>query len=248
MNWQAKFRRWKSWQRPTANSLSADRLADFQERAQRALNANDDWLNIGLIDPKTHQIIVGAPPVRQPLPTSISPRHVDEVVRTRKPVILGTFSSGKITKGPMILLMIPVIHNNEVRYVLGVAVNPKTFSGVFVGQQLAASWTGAVVDANMKVAGRSRDPEHYIGMHVSPTLTARMAARARGMFSSVNLEGTAVYTVYSRSPVTNWSVAIGVPAPEVDGPIQRILLQLAAAGSTLIAFALILTGWVGHVV
>ena len=232
----------------TANSLSADRLTDFQERAQRALNANDDWLNVGLIDPHSHQIITGAPAVRPPLPTSISPRHVDEVVRTRKPVIVGTFSSGKITKGPMILLMIPVIHSNEVRYVLGVAVNPKTFSGVFVGQQLAASWTGAIVDANMKVAGRSRDPEHYIGRHVSSALADSMAARERGMFSSVNLEGTAVYTVYSRSPVTNWSVAIGVPAPEVDGPIQRTLLQLGAAGGTLIAFALILTGWVGRVI
>ena len=230
----------------TANSLNADRLADFQERAQRAIAVNRDWLNVGLIDPRSHQIIVGSPPVLHPPQTSLAPSHVDEVVRTRKPVIVGTFTSSKITQGPIILLLIPVIHNDAVRYVLGVAVNPKALSGLFVGQQFPPSWTGAIVDTNMRVAGRSRDPETYIGMRVSPALARSMAASERGMFSSVNLEGTTVYTVYSRSSVTNWSVAIGVPAHEVDGPIQRILLQLAAAGGTLIAFALILTGLVGR--
>jgi diguanylate cyclase (GGDEF)-like protein/PAS domain S-box-containing protein len=52
--------------------------------------------------------------------------------------------------------------------------------------------------------------------------------------------------VFSRSRLTGWSVVIGIPASEVEGPIRLILLQLAAVGGALMTFALILTGLAGR--
>ena len=230
----------------TDDSLTAGNLAEFQKHAQRFVNANEDWLNVGLIDPRSHQILTGSTPVLHTPQISLSPSHVDEVVQTRQPVIVGAFTSSKITPRPIILLMIPVIRRNEVRYVLGVAVNPKVVSDVFMGQRLSTSWTGAIVDNNMTLAGRSRDPERFVGKRATPTLANRIAASESGMFTALNQEGTSVYTVFSRSLRTGWSVAIGIPAAEVEGPIRRILLQLAAAGGALIIFALILTGLAGR--
>jgi hypothetical protein len=229
-------------------SLNTANLADFHKRANLAAKTNREWLNVALVDPRSHRLIVSHPSVPSTLPTSLSPRHVDQVVQTRKPLIVGAFASSKITEGPIILLMSPVMRGNEVRYVLGVAMNPKTISDVFTEQKLPPSWTGAVVDNNMTLAGRSRDPEHYVGVRATPSLANRIAASESGMFSALNQEGATVQTVFSRSPVTGWSVVIGVPAAEVEGPIRRILFQLSAAGGLLMILALFLTGIVGRVI
>ena len=230
----------------TDASLDSGKLAAFQDRARRALLGNGDWLNVGLIDPRTHQIVVAAPALSSPPPMTLSPAGVDEVVRTRKPLLVGSFAASMITPGPLILLLSPVIRDNEVRYVLGVAMNPKSVNDVFTEQQLPATWTGAIVDNHMTLAGRSRDPARFIGKRATPTLANRIAASESGMFTALNQEGASVYTVFSRSPATGWSVAIGVPAAEVEGPIRRMLLRLTAAGGVLIAFALVLAGRVGR--
>lgn len=221
---------------------------DFQERAHRAVKANSQWRNIGLIDPHSHRIILASPTAPTPTPLTISPHHVDEVVRTKKPLIAGTFATSKITQGPIILLMSPVMRGNEVHYVLGVAMDSKSISNIFTEQQLAPSWTGAVVDAQMILAGRSRDPQRYVGVRSTQSLIDHISASTSGMFTAVNQEGATVYTVFSRSIQTGWSVAIGVPADELEGPIRLVLLQLVASGGILVTFALLLAWIVGRVI
>jgi diguanylate cyclase (GGDEF)-like protein/PAS domain S-box-containing protein len=161
-------------------------------------------------------------------------------------MIVGVLAAGKIVKKPIVQFLTPVIRNNKVRFVLAVVMNPTPLSSVFADQRLATSWTGAIVDNRMTLAGRSRDPERFVGKQATPTLADRIAASESGMFTALNQEGATVYTVFSRSPSTGWSVAIGIPATEVEGPIRRILFQLSAAGGVLITFALILTGLVGR--
>jgi PAS domain S-box-containing protein len=227
-------------------SLDNGDLAAFNDKIRRFDKAHADWRNVALIDPHSHVIVASGLQMPIPAPTSVSPAAVDEVVRTRKPVIAGAFAHGVITKKPIILFMSPVVHGNEVRYILAVIMDPKPVSNVFVEQRLATSWTGAVIDSHMMLAGRSRSPEHYVGVRATPSLADRIAVNESGMFTALNQEGAAVYTVFSRSPLTGWSVVIGVPAAEVEEPIQRILLQLMAAGGVLIGFSLLLTGMVGR--
>lgn len=228
------------------DSLDSANPANFRDRAERTIKARGEWWNVGLIDPQSYSIVASAIPAPSPAPITLSPEKVDEVVRTRKPVIVGVFASGQITKKPIVLFMSPVIRANQVRNVLAVTMNPQPLSEIFAEQRLPASWTGAIVDTNMTLAGRSRAPERYVGVRATPTLADRIAASESGMFTALNQEGASVYTVFSRSPLTGWSVAIGVPAAEVEGPIQRMLLQLAVAGCTLIVFVLILTAKVGR--
>jgi signal transduction histidine kinase len=126
-----------------------------------------------------------------------------------------------------------------------VALNPATMSGIFAEQRLPPSWTGAVIDAGMRIAGRSRSPEQYIGRPATPSLAGRLAAAECGLFDSLNQEGDKVYTVFSRSPVTGWSVALGIPAAEVEKPIHHMLMMVAASAGILIVLGLILAGIVG---
>ena len=227
-------------------SLDTGDLALFGDRARRAIQAHGEWRNVVLIDPHTHTIVASGLPLPTPAPPTSSPAGVDEVVRTRKPMVAGVFAVGNVVKKPIILFLTPVVRGNRVRHVLGVVMDSKRVNDIFAEQRLPASWTGAIVDSHMILAGRSRNPERYVGVRSTPTLANRIAASESGMFTALNQEGATVYTVFSKSPVTGWSVAIGVPATEVDGPIRRILLQLVAAGGALIVLALLLTRMVGQ--
>ena len=229
-------------------SLDGDHLAQFQKSADQAIKGNSDWLNVGLIDTHSHRILISSPALHSPSPVSLSPDYLDEVVRTRRPLIVGAFPVSPITHGPIILLMSPVIRGNEVRYVLGVAMNPRTLNDIFVEQHLAPTWTGAIVDSHMVLAGRSRDPERYVGKRATESLVSRIANQDSGMFTALTQDGVTVYTTFSRSPLTNWSLAVGVPAAEVEGPIRRTLLQLMATSGALITCALLLAGTVGRVI
>jgi len=227
-------------------SLDSGDLVAFQGRALRAIQNHNDWRNVSLIDPKTHLLVASALPIPKLAPTTAWPTEVDEVVKTRKAVIAGVLAVGKIVKVPAIHFLAPVIRDGEVRYVMVVVMNTDELAEVLKAQQLPATWTGAVLDQHRVIAGRSREPQLYLGKLATPTLTDRMAASEHGMFTALNQEGSPVYTVFSRSSLTGWSAPIGIPAAEVEGPIKLILLQWAAAGSVLILLALLLTGWVGR--
>jgi PAS domain S-box-containing protein len=231
----------------TDASLDGGDLPAFGKRAARAVASNPDWRNVVLIDPASYAIVASVLPLPVQRPTASSPAAVDEVVRTRQPMVAGVLV-GQIVKAPVIQFRVPVTRGDKVTYVLTVVVDPGTLSGMFAAQQLAPSWTGAVLDKAMVLAGRSRDAQRFVGKRATPTLADRIAASSTGMFTALNQEGATVYTAFSRSALTGWTVAIGVPAEEVDGPIRRIVLQGVAAGSVLMALALLLATLVGRTI
>ena len=226
-------------------SLDTGDLAAFEKRAQRVIAAHAVWRNVALIDPKTYFLVASALPLPKQRPTTTSPPEVDEVIRTRQPLITGVLV-GQVVKEPVIQLRIPVVRADAVRYVLTVVMDPSALSELFAAQQLSPTWTGAVLDKKMVLAGRSRDAQRFVGKLATPSLANRVVASTSGMFTALNQEGNSVYTVFSRSSKTGWTIVIGVPAAEVEGPIQRVLALLGITGCVLIALTLGLAALVGR--
>ena len=220
-------------------------LAFFDAKARRIIEAHHEWRNVVLIDPNSHSMVASGLPLPTPAPLTCAPLDVDALVRTRKPMVAGVFAVGKIVQNPVILFLAPVLRGNEVRLVLAVAMDPKALSDVFVEQRLPPSWSGAVVDNHMMLAARSREPEHLVGMRATAAFFEHMGASGNSPFTATNQEGISAYTVLSRSALTGWSVLIGIPATEVEGPIRRMLLQLTVVGAALIILALALVGILG---
>ena len=232
----------------TGHSLDSGNLTHFVERARRVMAEHPAWLDVVLVDPHTHLIIEGALPRPDPPPVSSAPAAIDSVVATAKPLIVGAFAKGKIIDKPMILLMTPIIRDGAVRYVMTVVLDPVVISGIFAEQHLPPSWTASAIDAELRIAGRNRSPEQFIGRKATSLLAQRIAAAESGMFQGHVQEGDPVYTVFSRSPVTGWSVAIGIPAGEIEAPIHRMVAMVLTAGAALVALALILAGLVGRAI
>jgi signal transduction histidine kinase len=227
-------------------SLDTDNPAAFVLSAKRVIATDGNWFTASLIDPESRTIIASTAVV----PTvaalsSVVSNAVDEVLKTRKPIIVGALASGAVTKKPFTLVMAPVIRNDQVRYVLSIAMDPNVINSLFAEQKLPSTWTGAVVDSHLVLAGRSRAPERYVGVAATPSLAKAISASQSGLFTAINQEGKTVYTVFDRSVLTGWSIVIGIPANEVDEPIQAVLIKLTAAATVLIVFALGLAWRVG---
>ena len=226
-------------------SLDTDNLTAFTMSAKRVIATNGAWFTASLIDPGSHVIVATtAAPIAGAL-ASVASSAVDDVFKTRKSMIVGAFTSGTVTKKPFSLLMAPVFRKDQVRYVLSVALNPNAINSLFAEQRLPATWTGAIVDSHLVLAGRSRAPERYVGIPATPSLAKPISASQSGLFTAINQEGNTVYTVFDRSVVTGWSVVIGIPANEVEEPIQLVLKQLILVATVLLAFALGLAWRVG---
>jgi diguanylate cyclase (GGDEF)-like protein/PAS domain S-box-containing protein len=229
-------------------SLDQGNLVAFNERARRAVQTHSAWRNAVLVDTKTHFIVASVLAMPPPRTETSWPTEVDAVKETRTTHIAGVLTVGKIVKEPSIHFLVPVLRNGEVPWVMVVPMDTNPINGIFAAQRLSSSWTGAVLDKNLHIAGRSRDPQRFLGKRATPTLADGISASERGMFTALNQEGQTVYTVFSRSATTGWTVALGVPAEELDGPIQRIIVLWGAAGGVLIALALMMAAWVGRVI
>ena len=229
----------------TDASLDSGNLPAFIASARRVIATNGTWFTASLIDPRSYAIVASTGASAAGALASIASDAVDEVAKTGKPKMVGAFATGPVTKKPFSLLMAPVFRNGRVQYVLSIAMDPNAINGLFAEQKLPPKWTGAIIDSRLVLAGRSRSPELYVGVPATPSLAKSISASQSGLFTAINQEGNTVYTVFDRSVLTGWSVVIGIPAKEVEEPIQNILWQLGAAAIGLVLFALVLAWRVG---
>ena len=54
------------------------------------------------------------------------------------------------------------------------------------------------------------------------------------------------YSAWSRSELTGWTVGIGLPANQVDGPMLRSFVALSAAGLAIMGAGILLATWIGR--
>ena len=68
-----------------------------------------------------------------------------------------------------------------------------------------------------------------------PEIVNRMRTTNEDMFESVTYDGTAVQTVFSRSKISNWSLAIGIPTQDIMHELRNTLFLLILATIILLA-------------
>jgi signal transduction histidine kinase len=143
---------------------------------------------------------------------------------------------GRAAKAALVSVKVPVIYDREVRYVLSAGIAPDRLNTLLAHQNLPADWIASIFDASHTIVGRSRTPERYIGQRASADLTEAMAREKSGIVKSRTLDGQPVYAAFSRSEISSWSVAIGVPTAMVTDRLY-LFLSLGAAGGFVVLVA-----------
>jgi signal transduction histidine kinase/CheY-like chemotaxis protein len=194
----------------------------FYEVMLRVVQSNPGWLALILADPSGRQLVNSRFDYGAKLPATIEAESFERARRERRPVV------GYLRKGAggeyAVPVRVPVIRNGEVRYILSAAVKPDGILEIVNRQRVPAQWVVSIFDGKGMRVARSRQHREFIGSAAAPSLRALMDKGGdEGAGMTFVLEGEAVYSAYSRSQQTGWTVAIAVPPTFVETGVMRSL-------------------------
>jgi diguanylate cyclase (GGDEF)-like protein len=222
----------------TSPYISSGNFRSFYQQAQDVLKnqSTQGDMNIALLDITGKQYINTRRPFDAPLPTKNNFVGMQAIYETGRPVISDLFVGG-VTKRSLLAVGVPVF-GHGIRYNLNAGIFPERFEKLLLQQKLPDGWIAAIFDGNGKIIARTRDMEHYSGKMGTAEMVSRMKVATEDTFESVTYDGISVQTVFSRSSVSNWSLAIGIPTESLRHELRNTLFWLIFATIILLVISL----------
>jgi diguanylate cyclase (GGDEF)-like protein len=214
-------------------SLTTEDLAAFHLQARSVLpyQAGNNFV---LTDLTGQQKLNTLRPFGEPLPRHGNLPLQRAVIASKAPIVSDLFIGG-VTRSPLVAVEVPVTVDGRVTHTLAMGFFPDRFAGVLANLQPETDWVVSLFDRTGTIVARTHAAERYVGQKGAAGLLAEMARSDRGVMEIDTLEGTPVIAAFWRSPVTGWSVAVGVPRQALMAPLQRWLLILVASAAALLA-------------
>jgi len=209
-------------------------LAGFHRRARESVRFQivDSYV---LTNKEGRQIINTQVPYGTALPSTGAPDELLRVFQSRMPVLTGLFTGG-LTNDPTIALGVPVVRGGEVVYSLNVGLSPERIGNVLGRRALPEGWVAAVLDDAGTIVARTRDTSKFVGQKAVPALARAVQQEGEGSLETITKEGTPVYTAFSRSALSGWTVAAGAPMQLLTTDLYRSIAWIGMG--TLFAFGL----------
>lgn len=221
-----------------SSALTEDDLATFHVEMSRALQVQLGWQTFVLARPDGVLLLDAEQPFGTELGRVRERPSFDTAVREQRTTIRDLYAEngGRHLFG----LRVPVVQGDSTRYVLSALVDPLEMHRILERQRLPADWVGVVLDANNRIVARTRGGEEMVGRLASVSLRNALSEASEGWFRGTTLEGTDVYTPYTRSANSGWTVAIGMGADGVDSRAADIGWFFAAGAIAAILAAILL--------
>jgi diguanylate cyclase (GGDEF)-like protein len=226
----------------TSPHLSSNDFGAFHSQAKEVL-PNLIANNIVLIDANGQHRINTLRSFGEPLPSAGS-RQLARIFETGRPVITDLFP-GPVIGRPVLAIGVPVRVENKIVYSLNAGIVPERLSSILTQQRLPPDWIAAIFDSTGAVVARTHEMNRFLGKKGSPALVDRMREVAEDSLENTTLEGIPVLTVFSRSAVSNWTVAIGIPLKDVTSELGRLLWWLILGLAILLMSSLALAWVIG---
>lgn len=229
----------------TAGSISKRNFADFHRRATDLLATTKPGSNAVLTDPSGQQIVNTLKPFGQALPKHGNPAVARQVFETGKPVISDLFIGG-LTRHPVMSIDVPVLTDGKVAYVLSIGIEPKDFSSILLAQRLPEDWVAAIFDTTGTIVSRTHNADQFVGQKGTAEYIQRFQQSPEGAMETITREGIPVFSVFSRSAVTGWTVGIGIPRQALEAELQHKLVILALGMIAVFGFGAGLAWLIGE--
>src|SRR5262249_36199653 len=217
----------------TARSLERDDLAAFYEDARRVLARRPEWNTIILIAPTGQLVMDTYFPFGTALPRLVDRDSFETVLRTGQPVV-GPVRFGPISQQFACAIRVPITRAGRVAYVLTGVLEVRAIQQLLSAQRIPAEWVGTVFDSRRTVVARTRGAEQLVGRPVSPEFATVLETAHEGWTVTHTLEGTPVYTAFSRSPATGGGVGRGTRLAVTAAPPRGSFGTIPAAGLALL--------------
>ncbi len=146
---------------------------------------------------------------------------------------------------PFVALEVPVQRNGQVIYALDMGIPAERFTEIFHLQKLSSDWIVSLVDAQGVIVARSHSSDRFVGQKARRDFLERSSAANEGSFEATTIEGIPAIVAYSRSPRTNWSLAIAIPRHSLEVELKRNIAELGLLILGLFCMSLGLAWYVG---
>ena len=227
----------------TSPLLAEGDLAGFYRQAQEALHYRPG-INILLSDRHGRQLLNTLRPFGAALPPHGNPAQLQRLFDTGQPIVSDLYY-GMVAQRPLISIDVPVRRGNRIVYDLSMAVVPEQLDEILRRQQLPQSWPVAIFDSAGVIVARTRESERFVGQQGIPSLLQRMREVPEDAVEAVTLEGIAAIVAFSRSSVSNWAVAIGVPRRTLTAELWASVSSVIAGAVLLLISGLLLARFIG---
>ncbi|CAL61790.1 Conserved hypothetical protein, GGDEF domain [Herminiimonas arsenicoxydans] len=230
----------------TSPYLAANDFRTFYDQARQVLaaRAEDDDINIALLDITGKQHLNTRRPFGAPLPVQSYFPGLKTIYEDGKPVITDLFI-GQVTLTPILVIGVPVYINGKVAYNLNAGIFPQRFEELLQQQKLPAGWIAAIFDSKGTIVARTSEMQRFVGKKATPEIIENISANNEKIFSSTTYDGITMHTVLSHSEISNWSIAIGIPNEAFTLELRNTLLKLILATLILLAGSLAIAWMIG---
>ena len=206
----------------TSSALDGGDLGRFQQRAERVMEMEPNWIMINLSEPSGAVVLNTRSPRDAFAQFNRDTESFNKVKATLKPAIGDLARGAGLEWG--IPVRVPVIRNGRLRFVLSGIVKPNAILEVVNRQRVPPDWVVSVFDAKGIRVARSRLHDQFIGSPPAPELRDMMTSGPDEEYGLTKaLEGDSVYTAFSRSQQTSWTVAIGIGSAAFDAGVLKSL-------------------------
>jgi len=219
-----------------SRALQNDDLDGFRNNAHAFLRRYPTSF-ISLAKKDGTQVLNTSVPPGQPPPQRVNVEFIEAVFLTGQPAYSNLFTA-TVTGRRIVTVSVPVVRNGQVVY--EIAFNPplEMFQHIIQRQRPTDDWTMSIFDRTGTNVARVPNPQQTIGLKASPTLLPALQSQKEGKLPTYSLEDVELLTAFTRSPLTGWTVAAGIPVATLTAPLWRELAFTAAVGFIMLAIGL----------
>ena len=211
-------------------------LRRFYDEATTVSRGFGGWAVLS--DPAGRQVLNTSRPfgATLPVPTAASLAMMRSVATSRQTFVSNVFI-GTVSRKPAVIVAVPVIRRNEVRYILDFPFEPTQFTNLLRAAGLSPDWIAVITDRQGGIVGRVPDFQGAIGGTKLTAWAERTAAFDEGFLEGKLLSDAEVYAAFKRSNASGWLVGVAAPVAVVDASFWRSLRALSAGGFLLLGVA-----------
>ncbi len=221
------------WALAAAPELRAGDLGGFQRFAAGVLPSQPSVNSFVLLNPDGQQLMNTLRPIGSPLPREADQQRFRPVFEKNLPLVSDLFI-GAVMKKPVIAVTVPVRIGERVAYALAAGCMPERLNRVLERSQQNTEWVVSIFDSQGTIVARTHDPARFVGHKGAPALLERMKQVREDSVDVDTLEGIPVVASFSRSNVSGWTVAIGIPRAQLTRDLRREMLLLAVSSVLLL--------------
>jgi PAS domain S-box-containing protein len=214
-------------------ALAAEDWPTFHAQAKTSLQGKPYLV---LIDSAGRQIINTYLPYGQAPPRTGDPEILQAVLRTKAPVVSDLFMS-QVANVPIYSVAIPILHGEEVRYVMGLGLQPDTLQELLDTPNLQAEFQATIWDSKGNVVAASRERRGLIGKAVPPEFRSHPDY---AVFEATDLDGKPVLVTVGRIRHAGWGVAVTFQAAVVEQQIRNSLWLWGGTAASVGIFVVLL--------